>query len=489
MKRIFTNIAIAVGIVLVGHLIAYKMFNIPQRMEFVAILIGLLFYPIIRNPLVGVYSVFVISPVIPLLRRLYYLSYARPKTDPLIIIGDALLAFILLGLYFEFKERAEEQKKVAPYIRVIIVYFVYLLVRTFVLNERASGAIMIFKNYGPPVLFFLVGTMYAGRVAHLKRLWLVTLLFGIAALVYGIKQLYFGYSEAEYIWFSSVDFTTLFIKGVARPFSFFQAPVVFADYMTLAIIAVLLTIEGHTNKTRAILLALVPLFFYGCLITSVRSSWGGVLATLVLWFTLFRVKGTRKRLAVLIGVVLVYVVYESLNEAMGGHLGIDRLIGLIIRSAPNPERMDLLVTKRTSALTAPLAEDSFVSRMILWRQLLASSVHPLYLFTGHGLGAQKADSLYFTYLAEFGYPGLIFIVWLLIDFIRKGFYVIDNAADKDVAALAKGATIMTLVFAIISITGTHIHYFPGDIYFWFWNGVIIKQAAMIRERQTEAVQT
>jgi hypothetical protein len=29
------------------------------------------------------------------------------------------------------------------------------------------------------------------------------------------------------------------------------------------------------------------------------------------------------------------------------------------------------------------------------------------------------------------------------------------------------------MMAIIGITGSHIHAFPGDSYFWFWNGVLI----------------
>jgi hypothetical protein len=127
-----------------------------------------------------------------------------------------------------------------------------------------------------------------------------------------------------------------------------------------------------------------------------------------------------------------------------------------------------------SAIYNPLEEHSFLSRLMHWRDLLVYSLDPAHAFLGRGLGAQKADSLYFTYLAEFGYPGMIFIIIILIVFISKGFTLVDTSKNNDNIAIAKGITTMNIIFAIVSITGTHIHYFPGDIYFWFWNGVLIQ---------------
>lgn len=68
---------------------------------------------------------------------------------------------------------------------------------------------------------------------------------------------------------------------------------------------------------------------------------------------------------------------------------------------------------------------------------------------------------------------MIFISAIFIAFILKGLHTIDTSENPDIVTLAKGITILNIVFAIISITGTHIHYFPGDIYFWFWNGVLV----------------
>jgi hypothetical protein len=479
MKKIMQQVLIVICILGAGYLIAYKMFHIPQRLELIFLLVAFLFYPIIRYPMFGVYTFFCISPFIPHIRRLYYLSYERPETDPLIIIGDIILALIFVGLYFEFKQRLPENRRVSSYIRIMLFYICYLFLRTFVLVEIPfASSILIFKNYGPPVLLFLVGIMYADSIRHLKNIWLLTIVIGLVSAVYGIKQLVIGYSQAEEIWFSSINFSTMFIQGRARPFSFFQAPAIFADYMLLAIAAVLMAIDWSRQKTRIIYALFIPLFFYCALITSVRSNWLGIALLLLLWYSLFRVKGKSKRIGALLAIFVVYFSYQMLNDMFGGAFGIDKFFGLATRVSPDQAFVESLVESRTSAITDPFQEHSLLSRMVLWRQLLDTSVWPLYILTGHGTGSLKADSVYFDYLAQFGYPGLIFIVWLFITFIRKGFYIIDNSQNPDYVVLAKGVTVTTIVLATIGTTGTHIHTFPGDAFFWFFNGVLIKQASM-----------
>lgn len=58
-------------------------------------------------------------------------------------------------------------------------------------------------------------------------------------------------------------------------------------------------------------------------------------------------------------------------------------------------------------------------------------------------------------------------------FVLKGFYLLDNSRDQSIIAIAGGVTIMNITLGIVNITGTHIHGFPGDVYFWFWNGVLV----------------
>lgn len=465
--------ALYLGIILIGNFIAFKLVHVPLQVELVILAAVILFYPIIRNPLFGVYALFIILPFIPHLRRLYYLIHSRPTLDPLIVVGDILLFFILIGLFFEFKENEQKYKGVRKYVLIIAIYFLYLLLRVFAFNFLPlSESIAKFKLYGPPVLSFFVGLVYAHHTEHLKRIWYITVIIGIAAGLYGLKQLHFGYSEAEKIWFNNINFTTLFIQGIARPFSFFQAPVAFADYQQLAIIGAL-TLSGMRTRFSKFFLLFVPLFFYAVLITSVRSSWIGIMITFVLWFTLFHIRGNKQRVTIMAVSFFGFVLFEFLKGTVDAGLSIGGFFDLIMRVIPKQQYIDLLVTNRTTALENPLGEHSLISRFVLWKFLFTSSIDPIYGLVGRGLGTLKADSLYMTYLAEFGYPGLLFIVLIIFSFVRKGVYLMDTAQDSDIRMIAKGVTSLNVVFAIVSLTGTHIHYFPGDIYFWFWNGVLI----------------
>jgi hypothetical protein len=136
--------------------------------------------------------------------------------------------------------------------------------------------------------------------------------------------------------------------------------------------------------------------------------------------------------------------------------------------------LNLLITNRASAITNPLGEYSLLSRIALWQYLIYLTQDPTMALMGRGLGALNADSLYFTYLAEFGYPGMLYIIAIIVLFIKRGMKIIDTFKHPDIVILARGIVVMNVILAIISITGTHIHSFPGDMYFWFWNGVLVR---------------
>ncbi len=490
MKEHIKYYLIVILAAIVGHLIAYKLVHIPRQLEFVVILSLLLFYPILRKPIIGLYAVFIVSPFIPYIRRLYYLVYDRPSIDPLIIVGDLFLVFILLGLFFEFQERRGRYEEISVYIKIVFVYFVYLIIRTVFLNYLPlAEALAKFKYYGPPVLFFFIATIYADKLSHLKNFWYITIIVGIIASLYGINQLYNGYSKAEMVWFSSIEFSTLFIKGIARPFSIFQAPVVLADYLQLTIIGILMCMIWTQKKLHLFLLLIIPVIFYAALITSVRSSWVGIMISLLIWFVLFRIKGNRYRFLALGVLILIYIGYQYFIEPLDSGFQIVPSRQTAQESSQSQQYFELLVSDRATALYDPLGEHSFLVRLQLWRNLINYARDPALAFLGRGLGCLKADSLYFTYLAEFGYPGMLFIAAIFVVFILIGLRTIDSSGNPDIVALAKGITILNIVFAIVSITGTHIHYFPGDIYFWFWNGVLVQLSVFNKPDAAENEET
>jgi hypothetical protein len=335
-----------------------------------------------------------------------------------------------------------------------------------------GAALLKFRFYGPQVLLFFIGVLYARQEAHLKRLWAFTIIIAMGAVLYGLKQSLFGYSEAEKIWFSSIDFTSLFIKGIARPFSFFQSPAAFADYLQLAVIGLIFFI-GFGNVRSKLLWVLVPLLCVGVLITSVRSSWIGMALTFFIWFLIARVRGIAHRIAVIAAVAACFLVFDVIDTAISTGFGVGSIVGSISGTSQANQTINLLITERANAIENPFQEHSVVSRIALWKYIFDMSAIPQLALLGRGIGVLSADSLYVTYLAELGYPGVILIVALLILFIRYGFKVIDTGQSKWTVSIAVAVVTMDIVMAVIGITGSHMHAFPGDTYFWFWNGVVV----------------
>ena len=226
-------------------------------------------------------------------------------------------------------------------------------------------------------------------------------------------------------------------------------------------------------RSKLIAVAAIPLLFYGVLITSVRSSWIGALSIFLFWFIFGKIEKMGSRILLIALVAGGFFVFQLTDDMISTGIGIKGLSGLMSRNSTNQNYIDLLVTTRASAITNPLEEHSLLSRVELWTYLFDSSLDPERALLGRGLGAMSADSLYFTYLAEFGYPGMLLIVFLILGFIIRGLKSLDKLADPRAVTLAKGIVVMNVVFALMNITGTHMHSFPGDMYFWFFNGVLM----------------
>lgn len=473
------------AVCLAGHLLAYKVVNIPAQLEMIIIFSAIIFYPVLRFPKTGLYLLFIIMPLVSFFRRLYYLQYARPFADPLLVTGDVLIVFITAGLYFEFRRQKDEQNYRSQISRWVFIYFVYLVFRVFFMNDLPlSDAVMKFRFYGPAVLMYFAGIVFGKDLKMLKNLWNITIVSGVLAALYGIKQLTLGYSEFERLWFSSISFTTLFIKGIARPFSFFQSPAAFADFMLLAMVGIITAINTSKRFSSRYLAIFIPLFIYALLITSVRSNWIGAIVIIFLWIFITRFNNWRLRLGLVFFLFLFFILFQFIESYVNDKNELQS-ISTVVNGKSNLEYFDLLVKQRVGALSKPFDEYSLLSRVALWKYLLASTSDPVMALLGRGLGVLSADSLYFTYLAEFGYPGMFFIVIISILLIVKGFYVLDNSTDPSVIAIATGITIMNIAFGIVNLTGTHIHGFPGDVYFWFWNGVLVYYASILKNRHLE----
>ena len=230
---------------------------------------------------------------------------------------------------------------------------------------------------------------------------------------------------------------------------------------------------GYGKAAGKMLWALVPLLWAGVLITSVRSSWIGMALTFFIWFLIVRVRSIAQRIVVIAAVAACFLTFDVIDTAVNTGFGVGTIVGSVSGTTQADQTMHLLITERANAIENPFQEHSVVSRIALWKYIFEMSAIPHLALLGRGIGVLSADSLYVTYLAELGYPGVFMIVALLALFIRYGFKVIDAGQSKWTVSIAVAIVTMDIVIAVIGITGSHMHAFPGDTYFWFWNGVVV----------------
>ncbi len=454
-----------------------RIVNIPRREELILFVLVLSFVPILKFYRAGLYALFFVPPFVPYVRRLFYLAYSRPEIDLLILLPDSILVLTLIGFFLATAGEKEENGFVLRMKRLLIFYVAFLLVRTFVFNDApAKDAFMRFKFYGPFVLCFFLGTAAAMDLRMLRKFGIIALLIAAAGAAYGIRQLHAGFGLAEKLWLQSVPFDSLFIGDIARPFSFFASPAAFADMAQIGILLALpLTILCTGWMRRALMIALIGLFGYAMLVTSVRSSWIGGISTFLFWFFIFRKQGGAARLTNLVIVLLVVAAVLFANDYFES-IQVQRQYRAVIASQEfsAQNKMDMLVKQRMSAVTNPLQEHSMASRLGMWGIVFYYSTQFSMGFFGRGLGQFSADSLYITYLAEFGYPGMLLILILLFLLIRYGLRVYDQLETPFMRAVARAILTLNFVFLIVNITGTHIHNYPGDFFFWFCNGILLK---------------
>ena len=465
-------------LVVLGIYIGSRIVQIPKREEFVVIILALFMLPLLKHYRTGIILLTLIPPFIPLIRRTYYIVYARPETDILILIPDIILLLSFAGYLFASTDEKEENAFVAKVKSVLIIYLVFLLSRVFLFNTGTiGGAFLKFRYYGPFVLTFFLGVASVRDIRIIRRIGILTIAVGTVTALYGMKQLYIGYSDGEKLWLDSISFHSLFIGGLARPFSTLSSPATFADIQQIAIIATI-TAAAIASKliTKIALYGLVFLFIYAMLITSVRSSWIGALVGFLIWFLILGKQGNSARVSGIVLVVLFFFGSVFIIEKFEDHKTPIKAKYSTTQAAPAQQAaIDLLVKQRLHAVTNPLQEHSMNSRITTWKMIWAYSFSdPILAIFGRGLGRFSADSLYFTYLAEFGFPGMFFLFYILWLFIKGGLAVYDDLHDPVLHTIARGILTMNFVFLIINITGTHIHSFPGGFYFWFLNGVLLK---------------
>ncbi len=467
MKAIFAKYLIYPLLALFGCFFAYRLSHIPSRTETAIFCIGFFLIPTLKYPKIGVYYLFCLPLFVPMFRRMYYLVAERPTVDYLLLISDGVMGGLILALILLWVINKEKSKDLMSIL--ILSYFAILFIKVFVGNMGSTvEGLYGFKFNGLYVFFFFGASYILTTFKETKAVYLYTSILLLITALYAIKQILFGFSGFEEKWLNSIQFTTLRIEGVVRPFSTYLSPAAMSDGMTIIFLMGTYWVVVKGRYVMLFGITMVGTCIAPLLIATVRTNWLAVIAGLFFYLFYLRLKKTWVKIALMALMAIGVIGYSVKGGAESGGSG--QYAALSQQATSKRSLTEIMIKDRTAALANPLAEYSVQKRMSTWVEIFGLSfVYPL----GKGQGTTGyAHSYYFQVLGEIGYPGVILFLSILIVGFYRGFKVLSLSKDPEVQEMTR--MMMTIIFmiTILNLTGTHLHTPPGDVFFWFTLGAI-----------------
>ncbi len=379
-------------------------------------------------------------------------------------MGGLIVSTILLRIMY--KERSKDLLS-----GLVLAYAVLLFAKVFIGNQGSIiEGLYGFKFNGLYVFFYFGASYILTSFKETKSIYFYTSILLLVTALYGLNQILFGFSGFEQKWIDSIQFTTLRIEGIIRPFSTYLSPAGMADGMTLLFIFGIYWIFSRGQYMlffgALLILASIP----PLLIATVRTNWLAVIAGTFFYVFFLRLKNFRLKVFIILCLSIGIIGYSAKGGSEGKRPG--SMVALVPHKSSSKNLTEVMITNRTSALANPLQEYSVQKRVDTWATIIATSfVFPL----GKGQGTTGyAHSYFFQVLGEIGYPGLILFISLLSVAYFRGFKILSLSKDEGIKEMTR--LILTIMFTltILNLTGTHLHTPPGDIFFWFSLGVITR---------------
>ncbi|WP_247232474.1 O-antigen ligase [Telluribacter sp. SYSU D00476] len=364
---------------------------------------------VFRQPVVGLYSVLVISFIA--------IGLTRYVSAPIGLSVDALLVLTLVAEFFRrFETRQWPSLRRNPVLAVILVWGAYCILE--IANPEArSMAAWFYAMRG--VALYLILTVWLvmelmDNEGHFN--WFITIWFGwsCVAAIYGMKQFFFGVDAAEQAWLNAGNASTHVLHGRLRVFSFYSDAGQYGAAMAHAGLASLVMVIGDFPvRKRLFYLVTCLLCFYGMLISGTR----GALFVPLAGFTAYLFLARNFKLLIVGGLAaaLVFGMLKFTHIGQSNHQ-IQRM-----RSALDPNDPSLLVR---------LENQKKLGTYLASRPLgggIGSAGYWGLRFSPNTLLAQTpTDSWYVKIWAETGIIGLILHLGMLLFFLGYFFIKIWN---------------------------------------------------------------
>ena len=156
--------------------------------------------------------------------------FGYTEFDPLLLVSPviATICFVNFAIKRQLKPTTQLSKWVLAFM---------LLMGISVLNPLQGGPLVGLTGaafYLVPLMWYCIGRQF-GTPGTVKAIMQVTLTVSILGALLGLKQHFFGFSDAEKEWFYLSHFTNQ-VGGTERAMSFYTSPAEYANFLSLGVI-------------------------------------------------------------------------------------------------------------------------------------------------------------------------------------------------------------------------------------------------------------
>jgi hypothetical protein len=335
-----------------------------------------------------------------------------------------LIDFILLLLFVVFFLKKFKNITWKPLSNpVFIIVSVWMLINILeIANPQARSIEAWFYAMRGVVLYFFLTLLISYLCLDQKKdfQWFIYLwfIFSILGTLWGMKQFFIGLDLAEKAWLNVPgNLSTHLLFGRLRVFSFYSDAGQFgASQAHTALVATILALSSLKTKEKIFFGLTAVLCFYGMLISGTRGAFAIPIIGFLTYLLLIRnfkivVAGTS-----ILAILFVLLKFTFIGQ---GNYQIQRL-----RSSLNPQDASLQVRianqKKLAGYLKTHPLGGGVGSGGYWGQRFSPNTF---------LANLALDSWYVRIAAEYGYPGLLFYVFMLLFILFKSLQKIKNEID------------------------------------------------------------
>ncbi|MCK9248601.1 MAG: hypothetical protein M0P31_06445 [Solirubrobacteraceae bacterium] len=232
------------------------------------VLVTLISLCLVSRP-VGVIATFVFLTFVAFVRRLLIEPAGWWPTDPLILVGFGVAAFLFAQLFFL------ERRRLAPDLLSKLVLVVLLLALVQVFNPLGGGPVIGAAGFlfmGTPLVWFFVGRETVDA-RFVQRIMVLVVAMATAIGLYGLVQLFVGFPPWDEAWLDIVGarrsdgYNSLNVGGKIRAFGTFSSFVEYATYLSVGLVLAIVLVA----RKRFWALLVIPALAYALFMSSSRT--------------------------------------------------------------------------------------------------------------------------------------------------------------------------------------------------------------------------